>query len=537
MTTSADDPDRETTHAPTTPAPAGARLRGIAARRSPRLVFWASWVLLSALSSLWAIASPIASSPDEPAHIVRAAALVNRVELEPTRPGMWTAELPHIYGLTHSMYPCYAFNPGQSAQCWPRDYGDIAAPEPAETAAGNYNPLYYAVVGLPTLLEPRLGTMYLMRVTGAVLGSLCLALALRSVAEVARRRWTVTAVAVAVTPMVVYMNGTVNPNAMEAAAGLGLWTVLVLALRRPDPLLTSRRWWRAGLLVVLLVNAKALSPLYLAVVVLACVAIAGWSRVRAALTDRATWPGLALGVLGAAASVAWILNAGAVNSDGDERFAWLQPDRALDNVLRKTSVYVEQMIGVFGWLDTPAPGTAILLVAGLLGLLSVLALAVARRREWLTIGTLALLVVAMPLALQVPNATTVGLPWQGRYLLAVAVGVPVLAGVVLDARLRLPAWSARRATVIGLVLVGAIQAVCFWWNIRRYVAGLDAPWFEPVSNPWAPPVPASALIGAAIVVVAAFTALTIWLARDDVEEVDGQLGTGSVPQREAATHA
>ncbi|WP_432456753.1 DUF2142 domain-containing protein [Cellulomonas iranensis] len=484
-------------------------------------MFWASWVVLCALSGLWALASPVASAPDEPAHIVRAVALVKQAELVPGRPGIWTAEVPHIYALTHEMYGCYAFRPEQPAGCWPRDYGDVAAPEWAETAAGGYNPLYYGVVGLPSLLEPRLGTLYLMRMMSALLGSLCLALALRSVAEVAQRRWTVLGVGVATTPMVVYMNGTVNPNSVEAAAGLGLWTVLLLALLHPDPALTTRRWWRAGVLVVLLVNAKALSPLYLALVVLGCVAFAGWRAVRTALADRRTWPGLALGVAGSIAAVGWVLRSGSAAGDGEQRFPWLQPERALDNVLRKTSVYVEQMIGVFGWIDTPAPGTAILLVSGVLGLLGVLALAVARRREWISLGGLSLAVVLLPIVLQVPNATSVGLPWQGRYLLAVAVGVPVLAGVVLDRRPGLPARAARRATVVALVLLGLVQAACFWWNLRRYVAGLDTPWFESIPEPWAPPVPAGVLFVAGLLVVSAVTALMIRLARDE-----GPPGTG-----------
>ena len=53
-------------------------------------------------------------------------------------------------------------------------------------------------------------------------------------------------------------------------------------------------------------------------------------------------------------------------------------------------------------------------------------LAAGRAREVVTLGTVASLVVVLPVALQVPNASQVGLPWQGRYLLAVSVGVPLL---------------------------------------------------------------------------------------------------------------
>lgn len=517
MTTSADD--RATTPAPTTPVPAGRRRRlaaGPAGARSPRAVFWLSWAVLTALAGVWALASPMAASPDEPAHIVRAAALVRGAPLEEAQTGVWRAELPRIYYLTGEMPGCYAFRSTEPASCWPADWGDVTATQGATTSAGNYNPLYYAVVGLPTVLEPSLGTLYLMRLMSALLGGFCLALGLRSVAEVARRRWVVPAVAVATTPMVVFMNSTVNPNSVEAAAGIALWLTLVLALREPDPALTSRRWWRAGLLVVLLVNAKAFSPLFLAIIVLAAAVLAGWGRVRAALADRRTWPGLGLGVLGSVAAVLWILRAGAVSGAGIIAYPDMTLRKALNDVLRLTSSYVEQQFGRFGWHDTPAPGSVYLLLAAALGLLVLLALAAARLRESLVLAGVALLVIAMPVVLQVPNATQVGLPWQGRYLLAVSVGVPLIAGMLLDSRAPVAAAVARRVTWLLLALVGVVQLLAFAENLRRYVAGTSAPWFEPVPDPWQPPLPAALLVVGAVLAIAAWTVLLGWLARDQV---------------------
>jgi len=475
----------------------------------------------------------MAAAPDEPAHIVRAAALVRGVPLEEAKTGVWRAELPRIYGLTGEMPGCYAFRSTEPASCWPADWGDVTAVQGATTSAGNYNPLYYAVVGLPTVLEPSLGTLYLMRLMSALLGGFCLALGLRSVAEVARRRWVVPAVAVATTPMVVFMNSTVNPNSVEAAAGIGLWLTLLLALREPDPALTSRRWWRAGVLVVLLVNAKAFSPLFLAVVVLAAAVIAGWGRVRAALADRRTWPGLGLGVLGSVAAVLWILRAGAVSGAGIIAYPDMTVHKALNDVLRLTSSYVEQQFGRFGWHDTPAPGSVYLLLAAALGLLVLLALAAARLRESLVLAGLGLLVIAMPVVLQVPNATQVGLPWQGRYLLAVSVGVPLVAGVLLDSRAPVAAAVARRVTWLLLALVGVVQLLSFAENLRRYVAGTSAPWFEPVADPWQPPLPAALLVVGAVVAIAAWTLLLGWLAREQAPAVPAEavpaVPAGAVP--------
>ncbi len=512
------------------------RLRSALRDRSPRSVFWLSWLVLTALAGTWAVANPMAASPDEPAHVIRAAALVTGSDLTEVRAGVWSTDVPHIFALMHEMPGCFAFDSTKPATCWPRDYGDVAAIEQVTTSAGNYNPLYYAVVGLPALLEPRLGVLYLMRLASALLSSFALALGLRTVAETARRRWTVAAVAVATTPMVVFMNSSVNPNAIEASAGIGLWLTLLLTLRHPDPALVRRRWWRAGVLVVLLVNAKAFSPLFLAIIVLAAAVLAGWGPVRAVLTDRRSWPGLALGVVGSAAAVLWILRAGAVSGSGIVAHPDLTVPRALDNVLRLTSSYVEQMFGRFGWHDTPAPGSVYLLLAGALGLLVLLAMAAARRRESLTLTALALAVVALPVVLQVPNATQVGLPWQGRYLMAVSVGVPLVAAVLLDDRLALASRVARRASWLLLALVGLVQVLSFWQNLRRYVAGTAAPWFEAVADPWRPPLPATLLQVAAVLAVAALVALLAWLARDraDLSVSDGlEPDPGPVPVRAA----
>ncbi|RMI13284.1 DUF2142 domain-containing protein [Cellulomonas triticagri] len=503
--------------------------------RSPRLVFWLSWLVLTGLGSVWALANPMAAAPDEPAHIVRAASLYRGADLVELRPGLLVAEVPRIYALTHEMAGCYAFHSTEPASCWVPEWGDVTEVVQATTSAGNYNPLYYAIVGAPTLLEPRNGTLYLMRLVSAALGAFCIALGLRSVAEVSRRRWIVPAVALATTPMVVFMNSTVNPNAVEAAAGLGLWTTLLLALRHPDRTLTRRRWWRAGVLVVLLVNAKAFSPLYLAIIVLTAVLVVGWAPVRAALVDRRTWPGLALGVLGSAAAVAWTLTAEGVTTARTQAFPELTTERALNNVLRLTSSYVEQQFGRFGWHDTPAPGSVYLLLAAALGVVVVLSLGAARLREGAAFVALLLVVLLLPLVLQVPNASYVGLPWQGRYLMAVSVGVPVLAGFLLDRRAPVAAGVARRVSWVLLGVVAVTQLLSFWENLRRYVAGTSAPWFEPVENRWDPPLPESVLLGAALLAVLAWVVLLGWLAHepdpDPRAEPELEPGGPSVPPR------
>ncbi len=494
--------------------PRAQRVVAAARRREPRLVFWLSWALLTALAGTWALSNPMGASPDEPSHIVKAAALVREHTLgTEVRPGVREVELPRIFALTHEMPGCYAFRSSVAASCWPIDLSNLDQVQTTTTTAANYNPLYYLVVGLPSVLPPSLAMLYLMRLMGALLASGLLAMGLRSVAELPTRRWTVAGVAVAMSPMVVFMNSTVNPNAVEASAGLALWLTLFAALRNPDPALVARRWWRAGFLVVWLVNAKAFSALFLAIIVLTVVVLVGWPPVRAVLTDRRSWPGLALGTVGSGFALGWIALNGAVSGGDTVLFPDLTFGPALDSVLRLTTSYYNAMIGRFGWYDTPAPGLVYSLVTATLWLLVFLALAVGRRRERLVLVGLGLTVFLVPVLLQVPQASHVGLPWQGRYLLAIAVGVPLLAAVVVDrATGVLRRRTSRSLIVLLLGAIAVVQLASFGTNLRRYVAGTEAPWFEPVPVPWHPPVPVTVLSVGAVVAVLAVTALLLWLA-------------------------
>ena len=124
------------------------RLRAIPARWS---VFAISWALLAVLSIAWAVATPVSASPDEPAHMVKAAS-VARGQLV----GEWSelgqvVQVPLTFAYTHSR-TCTAFQPGQSADCQVELGGDTSGLNDSTTTAGLYNPVYdvHSSVGRPS---------------------------------------------------------------------------------------------------------------------------------------------------------------------------------------------------------------------------------------------------------------------------------------------------------------------------------------------------------------------------------------------------
>src|SRR5690606_25622261 len=134
--------------------------------------------------------------------------------------------------------------------------------------------------------------------------------------------------------------------------------------------------------------------------------------------------------------------------------------RVIRASLDRSVARMAEMVGNLGWLDTPLPTW---LIAGW-GLACVVVLALALRQGWwrdrfVLVGMVAA-TVGLPVAAELSQAADLGLFWQGRYTLPVAVGVAVLAGWVLSRTDRLEAavvgWLV--PLTVGLVSVGHLTA-------------------------------------------------------------------------------
>jgi hypothetical protein len=118
-------------------------------------------------------------------------------------------------------------------------------------------------------------------------------------------------------------------------------------------------------------------------------------------------------------------------------------------------------------------------------------------------------------AMQAPRT---GFIWQGRYTIPVAVGVPLLCGLVAATSSRAVATRALR-WIVPLAGVGFVFAhgLMFAQALKRYAVGVGSSWrFFDADLPWTPPLGNFALAAAFGIVVAA---LACWLviARRDPE--------------------
>lgn len=488
------------------------RLRERPAHASGRRAFWSAFGLLWLLTATWSLASPLASGPDENAHVVKAAAVV-RGQLDgrsaPDNPGSGVVDVPAVYADLMTYPICFAFHGDQSARCTtPLPTGAAAEREtPASTWVVRNNPLYYAIVGLPTLLPPSSAVVYLMRLLSAALTSAVLAWGFRELMGLARRSFVVVGVVAALTPMVVFLDSVVNPSGLETAAALTLWIAFTAMVREPDPSRVVSRSAGIAVVSVLLVNTRGLSPLYLAAIAVSVALVGPWAGARAVLQDRRTWPWMALVVAGTAVSLVWTLGAGTL-AGGGAGHPELGFFSTANRTLTDTGEFLVMSIGRFGWLDTSLPTLVLLVAAALIGLPTLVALALGSRRDRLGVALVVGVAVFMPVLIQAWQARNVGYIWTARYSLPLSVGVVVVAGfAVRAATSALPVWVGRRFSSTLLPAFAAVQLVAFLANLRRYTVGDNGSWRRVFDGPWSPPVSALVLT----LVEAAGLALGVWL--------------------------
>lgn len=483
-------------------------------------VYWTAFAVLMTVTSLWALATPVVSGPDENAHVIKAAAVV-RGDLygrsAPGNPGAGEVDVPAIYAGTAEYPKCFAFRGDVAADC----AAELPSGEAAErtvtasTWVIRNNPAYYAVVGLPTLLPPGEYVLYVMRLVSAGLCSLVLAWGFVALADVTRRTFVAAGVATALMPMVIYLNGIVNSSGLEISAALTLWIALLALVRAPDPARLTSRMAGIAVVTVVLVNSRGLSPLYVAaIVVVVAVVVGPWAMFWRTLLDRRSWPWLGLVVAGTVPALWWTLSAGTLMGGGSGH-PELSFRLTANRTFFETGDFLLVAIGRFGWLDTSLPTMAYLVFAAVGGFVVLLALLLGDRRGRLAMAGVLAVAVLLPVVVHAWQASNVGYIWTARYSMPLYVGVAATAGFVCrDAFTEVPRWLAERTLTLVASLMSAGLTIALLVALRRYAIGDQGSWWGVFDGPWAPPVPSAVLLGIHVVAVVAGARLLARLSRD-----------------------
>ncbi len=307
-----------------------------------------------------------------------------------------------------------------------------------------------------------------MRILSAALAAALIASALTTIVRASGRRVAVVGVVLAVPPMAFYLFGTVNPSGLEIAAAVATWCTLpALLLGSGSP--TAREVTRTVVAITLLAAARPLGPAFAVAIAGACaVAFASRSRLVELGRARTAQVGAAALALVVLATGAWLLFV-EMPLAGEPVEGTTFTTR-LGTSWGRLPTLTGQMIGRFGWLDTPLP--AVLVWAWLLTTVALVGLALARgsTRERLTLVAVTLGVPALAVATEVLRAPAVGYLWQGRYSLPVFAGVPVLAALVAWRRAT-PRLTGRVVTIVIVLGAGCIQVIGFGVAMSRYTVG------------------------------------------------------------------
>lgn len=504
----------------------------------PRHVL-AIFALLSLLSIAWAFATPLMGVPDEPSHTIRAAAVAGGQPLGDTRQGAtFTYPLVMVpeYIVEATRLGCFAGNAAQTADCQvPVSEDDD--PVVASSSASSNSPIYYAVVGLPTLLLDGTPALYAMRVVSALLTSLLLTIMFVALHKQSTTWWPVAAGIVGITPMALFLSGAINPNAAEMAGAGAVLATVSLMLRRS---LSTTQLWGYGALAVMssfiLTGGRTIGLLWLAVIAVVLLISTPWHRVLSLLRKPpviATAAGIAAAAL---AVILWFrFSVTPIDPTGMTEGRAPGIPTVILITLEATFDNWTAWIGQFGWLDYTAPsGVQAIWHAAILGIL-VAAVVYGRGRARVALVVLATISVLVPPLVQASLFDEVGWLWQGRYGIALYLSTLLLAGITLDDGVpNSRSWVARRAIRTGSILLAAAHIVTFVFVLRRYVVGSQS-WPLMLRDPsWQPPlgwIPLFLIFSA--LWVCALILIFRWTS-DSFNPTTGRRSTLSVPSADAA---
>ena len=382
--------------------------------------------ILLGLMLCWTLATPIFAVPDEPTQVIKAAAVARGELVGGRASGPYTAvQVPA--GVIGTQYSCFVFQRSVPASCQP-PLSQSSRVVDTTTYAGLYPPLYYALVGWPTLLAHGDLAIYLMRALTALLAALFLAGAFRSAAS-SRSRLLLGGVALVITPYVLYFGGSVNASGLEMPVAICAWATGLVLFGEEGRLTDRRLILRFTLALAALVEIRGLGPFFGIALVATLGALFGlrpFVRFLAVRSGR-----IAAAVVGFSATfcVGWTITIGGLALLGGQ---WVPAHTATVTVLKLSALRfgqdLFQMVGMFGWWNaTYLPRWEYIVWFGMAVGIVAIGLLLVRGRARLVTGGLVVVSAAAPVLIVATEARTKGIVGQGRYWL------PLVAGAVLVA--------------------------------------------------------------------------------------------------------
>ncbi len=446
----------------------------------------------------WAFAAPFDGPADEVQHVIRAAGVASfdpgQIFAKPIvvpdafgRPGIGAAQRVPIGMDAHAT--CFGNHPDVSAECAKGLHGGPIGE--VTTSAGRYNPIYYMLVGVPLRAAPNWGGLVVARLISSALCAALLAWAFVCLLRWSRFGLMAAGMLGAATPMLAHLAGAVNPNAPEIAAGILLFSAGIPLFLSPPSEKKRSLITAVGVASVILLTLRSAGPGWLAFGLLALLVpmrrtwLREWWRMRLVKL----WVGGV--VLAAVLSLAWIIGMKTVQLISPAPGTWnYTPSNATVIYINSWWSYIRGMIGVAGWFDTNMWAPFYMVWFALVASLIVFACMVG---DWVLrwrFVAFFLGVVVFPGYAQVSEVNMTGFITGGRYMLPLAVGMPLLGAYVLERKL-LNFEQVRSLSRMFVVLLVPIQVAFLVFGMVRWQRGVGngpgVAWFNPLAGNWHPP--------------------------------------------------
>ncbi len=459
----------------------------------------AGWALLTLA---WVFGNAPFASPDEVDHYARAAGVWNGsfvaqparnpplADVIPTQRAsyLFTAGSVRVpAGLAPPETRCFVGFATSSAACLTTQRLPHG-PTTRVSSVATYPPLPYLVEGVPLRLAAGpMAAVRLGRFAGAVLALALLAAALIVLAGGDVPPLASLGPAAAVTPMVLFCAASLGGSGLEICAAIALYAAILRGTREQRP--PTYVWGLLGAAGLILALSRSSGLLW---IVLAVPLALGLGGLRGTL-GRMREGGLAAGA--ALAAVACGVVGNRVWEAVQDAGSGVSPGSGLRGARGALGPGVDQWwdalhgaVGRFGHLEVtiPWPATWAWLLCCIV--LAGSAAAVAARRERYVLAATVVVAGGLPFALWLLVVRWTGYGLQARYLLPAFVAVPLVAGELLARRADRLSPRIQGALLTGVpVVLGAAQAVAWWWNARRGALGIDGSLLFAPDAHWSPP--------------------------------------------------
>jgi hypothetical protein len=425
-------------------------------------------VALLPLGALWSLSNPMFASPDETVHMVRAQGLSAGDFTSP-----FVTDGPPIDSIL-----CFRFQPEVTAACQDLTWGESGT----EIDAGmdRYPPLFHVVAAVPAIFSSGLAGAYLMRIWVMTLSVVLVAFAGSILTRPDTGRWPLVGLFVAITPMALFTMSTVNPSGLAVAVA-ATYVAGCLALRTDRRRnLEVRVAVVLGALGLLLIRRDGI--IWLATISLVLLPLVPVRRVTTQASSGRV-PRVVVAALAAVATIGLVVALWVGDVAGEFLRTWRDGDGGgVWESARLVRTYLYQIVGTFGWLDSPIGDEAFLLAIVAAGGLLILGIAGTQRRlAASTVLAVAALIVT-PVVFGVIRPSYL----QGRYLLPIWVAMTIVAAASVAGSAADEITRRAARVVLGAWLV--IHMVAFAQNLRRYSVGRSGSWdFLLDGGEWAPP--------------------------------------------------